>query len=157
VSWGYGPPGQTTGGWWPFGWHSARRQAHSVQLAPGPGDAREAEINDLLAGVDGRDGQFRLLLAAHLRPLVQRGVPPRGIEAGPVPRAARLRFADGTTLVVSSLVPGDLAVLASAMRLCSARPLAVIAGPGGHLRLLLTCPGRSSGLTLSVIGLDQPD
>lgn len=101
--------------------------------------------------------RLALLLSVKLKPLVQRCVPPRLIEAGPVARAARLRFADGTTVVVKSAVPGDLAVLAAVMRRCSARPVACTVAPDGSTQLKLVWPGGRRALALQVVGLDQPD
>jgi hypothetical protein len=74
-----------------------------------------------------------------------------------VPRAARLRFADGTSLVVKSAVPGDVGVLALAMSRGSVRPTACTTDPEGCVRLVFTWPGSRSGLSLRVVGFDQPD
>ena len=74
-----------------------------------------------------------------------------------MPRAARLRFADGTTVVVKSVVPGDVAVLALAMRHGSVRPAACTTDLDGSTQLLFTWLGGHRELALRVVGLDQPD
>ncbi len=84
-------------------------------------------------------------------------MPPRLVEAGPVARSARLHFADGTTVLVRSLRPGDLAVLAVVMRRCSARPVSCTVAPDGSTQLQLVWPGGHRPLAMEVLGLDQPD
>lgn len=116
-----------------------------------------AQVRAMLAGVDHDEAQFALRLCVRLRPLVQRSVPPRLIEAGPAPGAARLRFADGTTLVVTSVVPGDLAVLANVMRQCSAKPVACGVDPDGGTHMLFSWANGRAALVLRVVGFDQPD
>jgi hypothetical protein len=111
----------------------------------------------MLAALDTDTLHLALRLSWRLRPLVQRSVPPRAIEAAPAPRAARLRFADGTTVVVKSAVRGDLAILAVAMRHGSVNTAACATGSDGSTHLLFTWPGGRRELSLRVVGLDQPD
>lgn len=121
-------------------------------------DPHEAsEIDAMLNAVSADVSDLALRLTWRLNPLVQRSVPARAIEAAPVPQAARLRFADGTAVVVRSAVPGDVGVLALAMRRGSVRPAACATGPDGATRLVFTWPGGRHGLSLRVLGLDQPD
>ncbi len=118
----------------------------------------EAELDAVLAAADSEDRRdFSRRLSSRLQPLVQRGVPPRVIEAAPVPRAARLRFADGTTVLVKVNVPGELGTLALTMRHRSLRPAACTTDPDGSAHLLLSCSGEHRRLSLHVVGLDQPD
>ena len=56
------------------------------------------------------------MLLAHLQPLVARKVPVRGVEPVPELRTVRVRFADGTAVVVRGEVAGDAGVLASVLR-----------------------------------------
>ncbi|HYA45878.1 MAG TPA: hypothetical protein VED59_09730 [Acidimicrobiales bacterium] len=119
--------------------------------------AQSAEIDALLAAAATDNLEFAIRLSSRLQPLVQRGIPPRVIEAAPVPHAARLRFADGTAVVVRGVVPGDVGVLAVAMRRGSVKTAAHATSPEGKTRLLLTWPGARRGLWLYVLGLDQPD
>ena len=119
--------------------------------------AQAAEIEALFASVDADRRALTLRLALKLGPLIQRGVPPRALEVAPVARAARLRFADGTTVVVKGSSPGDLAVLALAMQRVSLRPAAYRTGPDGGPQLQFSWPDGQRRLSLRVLGLDQPD
>ena len=74
-----------------------------------------------------------------------------------MPRAARLRFADGTTVLVKVAVPGELVTLAVIMRRGSLKPATLTTDHDGSAHLLLTCPGEDRGVSLHVVGLDQPD
>jgi enoyl-CoA hydratase/carnithine racemase len=142
-------------------WSLARRpgRARAEQAVPGaPIDARQAqEIDALLDALDPADFRVAIRLSWRLCPLVERGVPPRRVQAAPVPRAARLLFADGTTVVVKGGQPGDLGVLAVAMRRGSVTTAACVTDFEGTTHLVFTWPGRRQGLSLRVIGLDQPD
>ena len=90
--------------------------------------------------------------------LVSRRVPVRTLEAGPVTRVARLRLADGTTLLVSSAPPGG--GLARLMRaLVDQRTVLVSSwarSPEGLVLTLSGVPGRQP-VRLRVVGPDQPD
>ncbi len=108
-------------------------------------------------GAEADEVRVALLLASVLRPLVRRSVPPRLVEAGPAVRSARLHFADGTTVLVRSLRPGDLTALAVVMRRCSAKPVSCTMAPDGSTQLRLVWPGGQRPLALQVLGLDQPD
>jgi hypothetical protein len=146
----------TLGGLWSLARHPVR--ARALEPAAGVIDLRQArEIDEILAGVDPADFQVAVRLTWKLCPLVERGVPPRRVQAAPVPRAARLLFADGTTVVVKSGEPGDLGVLAVAMRRGSVCTAACTTDGEGTTHLVFTWPGRRQGLSLRVIGLDQPD
>jgi hypothetical protein len=143
---------EASGSLWSFGRRSARTAFQVQGLDPADASEIEAMLNAVSTA-----GDFPLRLLRRLNPLVQRCVPPRAIEAAPVPRAARLRFADGTSVVVKSAVPGDVGVLALAMRHGSVKPAACTTGPDGCTRLVFTWPGRHKELSLRVVGLDQPD
>ncbi len=88
---------------------------------------------------------------------MERGVPPRVIEAAPAPRAARLRFADGTTVLVRVAVPGELGTLALTMRHGSLKPAGWRTDADGSAHLLLSFSSEHRLLSLHVVGLDQPD
>lgn len=95
------------------------------------------------------------LLRARLRVLVDRRVPVRGVRRAPGGRAARILFADGTVLVCQGHGPGDLGRLLLAarnesVRLASYSP----ADAGTHLSF---CWAASPGVTVTAMGLDQPD
>jgi hypothetical protein len=70
---------------------------------------------------------------------------------------ARLVFADATTVLVKSTVPGGFGLLAFAMTRGSVRTAACGTDTWGRTCLELSLPGRSRGLTFYVTGLDQPD
>jgi len=139
----------------------ARRAARARAAGPGtpggtgPGPA--AEIDALLATVGTGGPELALRLSTRLGPLVQRGVPPRWLEAAPVPHAARLHFADGTTLLVKGAAGGDIGVLAVAMSRRSVQTVACTTGPEGNTNLFFRGPRGRHGLWLQVVGLDQPD
>ena len=59
-----------------------------------------------------------------------------------MPRVARLRFADGTTVLVKAAVPGELGALAVIMRRGSLTPAAFTTDRDGGAHLLLNCPGE---------------
>jgi hypothetical protein len=146
-----GRQGEATGEARPLGRRSPRPD-ETPRLDP----ADAFEIEAMLDAVSSA-GDLRLRLLHRLMPLVQRCVPPRAIEAAPVPRAARLRFADGTSIVVKSAARGDVGVLALAMRRGSVKPAACTADADGSARLILSLPGAHGELSLRVVGLDQPD
>jgi hypothetical protein len=123
----------------------------------GVAPAEAAEIEAMFASVDADGPDLALRLSRKLAPLVQRGVPPRALETAPVAKAARLRFADGTTVVVRGTSPGDLAVLALAMQHGSVRPAACRTSPDGGAQIQFTWPDGQRRLSLRVLGLDQPD
>lgn len=147
-----GREGEATGSPWSFGRRFGRVAVQVSGLDPADASEIEAMLNAVSTA-----GDFPLRLLHRINPLIQRCVPPRAIEAAPVPRAARLRFADGTSIVVKSAVPGDVGVLALAMRHGSVKPAACTTGPDGCTRLVFTWPGNHRELSLRVVGLDQPD
>ncbi|MGA3218478.1 MAG: hypothetical protein ABSE77_05270 [Acidimicrobiales bacterium] len=152
-----GRPVQAIEGLWSLARHSVRPHSPVLALPGGMGPAEAAEIEAMFAAVEADGRTLALRLSRKLHPLVERGVPPRVIEAAPVPRAARLRFADGTTVVVKGTSPGDLAVLAMAMQHGSLRPAACRTDPQGSTQLLFSWPDGRRRLSVRVVGLDQPD
>ena len=118
--------------------------------------ADAAEIELLLETArEGSDLPARLYRRLQL--LVERRVPARGIEAAPVPRAARVRFADGTTVVAKTTVPGELGLLALAIRRASVTPRGCYVGADGEVRIVLAGPPNGRRVSLRVVGFDQPD
>ena len=95
-------------------------------------------------------------LAVRLQPLVQRAVPARTVEAAPGLPSARIRFADGTTVVAQGHGPGDVGVLALWIRRTSVPPITCSTDADGvHLDFAL--PGTRRRLSVRVTGLDQPE
>ncbi len=77
-----------------------------------PGDV--AELDRRLAAIDAEHRRERdRQLVARLRPLIERQVPVRCVEPVRSLRAARLRFADGTAVLVRGELAGDVGVLAA--------------------------------------------
>jgi hypothetical protein len=70
---------------------------------------------------------------------------------------ARLVFADGTTVLVKSTLPGGFGLLALAMSRGSVHTAACGTDTWGRTCLEFDLPGRPRGLTFCVTGLDQPD
>jgi hypothetical protein len=107
------------------------------------------------------------LLARMLSPLVARQVPVRSVSPGPLEGVARVRWADGTVLLVRSSTPGALTrvsvalaagahVVASEVQHAEADP----SRPPTELALILSLERRgrrAPPLELMVLGLDQPD
>lgn len=120
-----------------------------------PGPAR-------LVGMDAaeRDEEnLRTLLGKRLDYLISRRIPVRGVHPGPIQLTSRLRFADGTTLLVRSEHPGSLARVLQAV--LSGKPVLVERWerrPGGlALWLALQATGKRLHLGVLVLGPDQPD
>jgi len=148
--------GGTSGDRWPHTGRVARPLPAGRSTRPDvdPRDAAELEL--MFARVSSTN-ELASRLSWRLRLLAQRAVPARSLEPAPVPRAARLRFADGTTVVVRGAVPGDLGVLAMAMQHCSVRPTTCSTTSDGSTNLALAWAGGHRRLSLQVVGLDQPD
>jgi hypothetical protein len=116
-----------------------------------------AELEAVLTADDVDRREFARRLSSRLYPLVQRGVPPRVIEAAPAPRACRLRFADGTTVLVQVSVPGEVGALAVTMRHGSLKPTRCTTDQDGSAHLFLSSSAEHRWLSLHIVGLDQPD
>jgi hypothetical protein len=142
---------------WPLGHGRASPGSSLLRLSARTDPTEIEKIEALLAAVGTDRRHFALRLSSRLGPLVRRGVPPRAIERAPVPRAARLRFADGTTVLVKVDAPGELGTLAVIMRRGSLKPAALTTDRDGSAHLLLSCPGEHRRVSLHVVGLDQPD
>ena len=94
-------------------------------------------------------------VALQLSTLVDRGVPVRAVEVAPGLQAIRLRFADGTAVLVRGWVPGDAGLLARWVRACSVVPVACSVRARGT-QLEFSVEGQPNRLALRVTGLDQP-
>lgn len=106
-------------------------------------------------------GEARVLalLGIRLDELINRRVPVRGIHAGPVELSTRLRFADGTTLLVRSEQSGNLARVLRAVQ--TGRAVLIERWerrPGGlAMSLGMQLDGKRIHLAMLVLGPDQPD
>ena len=96
------------------------------------------------------------LLEYHLRPLVVRRVPVRCIEVVPQLRTTRVRFADGTAVVVRGEAAGAAGVLASVVRPHRVLPAYYRTDDAGTHLVFDWFDGRRH-MSLLVTGLDQPD
>lgn len=127
---------------------------HLVVEGVAPDDV--AEVGSRLAAVaaeEARDHDARLV--RRLRPLVDRRVPLRGVEALLEMRASRLRFADGTAVVVRGDAAGDVGVLAMWVRSASV-PVAAWSSDADGVRLVFAPPRGRRRVSVVVTGLDQP-
>ena len=118
-----------------------------------PGDVAELEARWHALDADHR--RLNEILVARLRPLVDRRVPVRVVEAVPTRQVVRIRFADGTTVVGRGEVAGDAGVLASLARQQSVWPGSLTTDASGAHVVFSWSGGRC--VTLLVTGLDQPD
>jgi hypothetical protein len=94
-------------------------------------------------------------MAGRLQPLIDRAVPARHIELSEGLPAARIRFADGTTLLVRSSLAGDLGIIAAMLRDRSVVATACTAEVGGVF-LVFEWHGCHRPSSVRVLGLDQP-
>jgi hypothetical protein len=94
------------------------------------------------------------LLQARLEPLVTRQVPVRRVEAIAELRSVRVRFADGTAVMVRGEVPGDAGVLAAVIRRHEVVPSSWSTGPRGT-RVVFDWSNGRRHLAMLVSGLDQ--
>lgn len=132
-----------------------------------PSDPREPEPTDDLWARREREAAARVRVL--LPGLVERRVPVRLVERGPVQGVGRLRMADGTTFLVASLDPMALGRVVQAM---TAGRSIVVVGWTGTDELVLDLDeatagrraprsrstGRRSGpVRVRVVGPDQPD
>lgn len=133
-----------------------RRAPSDPSEVEGVEPADVAELAGRLAAVDAEQARARdATLARRLRPLVDRRVPLRGVEAVQEVRASRLRFADGTAVVVRGDVAGDVGVLAMWVRSASV-PAASCSRDADGVRLVFAPPRGRRHVSVVVTGLDQP-
>lgn len=99
------------------------------------------------------------LLMIRLDRLVQRGIPLRNVSAGPVHNSARLRFGDGTTLIVRSVRPGSSGAFVAAILGGRSVLLEGSQWRDDALVLTLAVPARRRTVRHHVVllGGDQPD
>ncbi len=96
-----------------------------------------------------------VLVASRLRQLIDRKVPARAVEAVPGVHSARVRFADGTALLVRGEVPGGVAILASRISKGPVPVAASLQADGTHLAF--QARAARSRVSVLVVGLDQQD
>ena len=141
--------------WW------SRRQ-HPAPAPPstepeGFADGDLAELDGAFAAAEAEEARRRdARLAVLIAPLVARRVPARIIEAVPGLHAARIRFADGTAVLVRGRTPGDVGVLACWVR--DRRVVPVSCSPtSSGMELAFSVGDRPCPFVLQLPGLDQPD
>jgi hypothetical protein len=139
--------------WWSRRQHAPPRFAEPEGFA----DGDLAELNVVFAAAEAEEARRRdARLAILIAPLVARRVPARIIEAVPSLHAARIRFADGTSVLVRGRVPGDVGVLACWVR--DRRVVPVRCSPtSSGMELAFSVSDRPCPFVLRVTGLDQPD
>jgi hypothetical protein len=134
-------------------WSSSRRSRGELHAGFDPSDL--AELEAVFAAVDAEQVRQQGAEAAPvLRRLVSRGVPARAVEAAPDRGAVRIRFADGTQLLVRGSAPGDAGVLA---RWLSDRTVLLVTWleTEGEARLTFASPQRRGHLGFVVTGVDR--
>lgn len=133
---------------------SARPRGRGASGEPWVGDGGSDGLDDAFARAAARAVER---LSRRLEGLISRRVPVRGISPGPLGGIARLRFADGTAVLVRSARQGDLSRVARTLTTRRSMVLAGYdAGPEGVLLTLHGAPGREP-VGLVLIGPDQPD
>jgi hypothetical protein len=116
-----------------------------------------AELEALLASVERegrRDQGSRLSVGLH--DVIARHVPLRSVEASWELRAVRLRFADGTAVLLSGARPGAFGQLASSVRQGSVCLRGCRPDPAGTT-LVFDGPRGQEILLVGAASLDQPD
>ena len=109
-------------------WWSRRQQPPPSTEPEGFADGDLAELDGAFATAEAEEARRRdARLAVLIAPLVARRVPARIIEAVPSLHAARIRFADGTSVLVRGRTPGDVGVLASWVRDRRVVPVSLLA------------------------------
>ena len=146
----------------------ARARRHRVASTPEPATSREMALEQLIdpgdvaelearwQELDADHRRLNELLVARLRPLVDRRVPVRVVEAIPARQVVRIRFADGTAVVGRGEVAGDAGVLASLARQQSVWPGSLTTDASGA-HVVFSWSGGRRCVTVLVTGLDQPD
>ncbi len=140
-------------------WHRGNRSSPAADPIGSAGfdPADTAEISARLSAIEDEqaDARGRRLLGL-VQQLVDRGVPARVVEVAPTFSDARIRFADGTTVVARGDTAGDLGILAALMRECSVVPSScAIDARGVHVEF--TWPANPRRVSVRVIGVDQPN
>lgn len=92
-----------------------------------------------------------------LATLLSRRVPVRGLEPGPVTGVGRMRWGDGTVMLVASARPGELGRVLRSLE--TRRSLILQSYEPGEAGPLLTLAGGvgREPVRLVVVGPDQPD
>jgi hypothetical protein len=138
-------------------WWSRRHHATPPTEPDGFSDGDLADLDGAFAAAEAEEARHRdARLAVLVAPLVARSVPARVIEPAPGLHAARIRFADGTSLLVRGRTPGDVGVLARWVRERRVVPVGCSTNDG-RTELAFRVGGRSSPFVLLLTGLDQPD
>ena len=101
-------------------------------------------------------GELHALIASRVNVLIRRRTPLRVVESAMSVHAVRLRFADGTTLIVHGAHAGDAGLLAARLLFGAVTAARCEVGVDG-IRLQLACAQRPKRLWVDVLGLDQPD
>ena len=134
-------------------WSSPRRLRGEPHAGFDPSDL--AEMEAAFAAVEAEQVRRQGVEAGPvLRRLVARRVPARAVEAAPERRAVRVRFADGTQLLVRGTTPGDAGVLARWLRDRTVLLVTWLEDEGGA-RLTFASPERRGRLGFVVTGVDH--
>ena len=139
-------------------WWSRRQHSPSPSTEPeGFADGDLAELDVVFAAAEAEEARRRdARLAILIAPLVARRVPARIIEAVPSLHAARIRFADGTSVLVRGRTPATSACWPAGCATagwCRSRCSPTSSG----MELAFSVSDRPCPFVLRLTGLDQPD
>lgn len=102
------------------------------------------------------DAEFSQRMAYTLDRLSRRGTPVRGMEAFNDDGVVRVRFADGTTILVRGERPGELSAVAMAVVRSQPVLLTSLRETGSGVVAALRWPGPARPVTIRIVGRDQP-
>jgi hypothetical protein len=143
--------------WWARARERIRRRSVDRATSSGIDPHDLAELEQRFAAVSDEQARHRdARLVVQLQRVIERRVPVRRIEAVPSLSAPRIRFADGTAVLVHGEHAGDVGVLASWVHHHSVVASACSADAAGT-HLVLAAYGRHRTMSVLVTGLDQPD
>ncbi len=126
-----------------------RRESAGLHLDPETDAALKATAGEFAQAVNA-------LLSAHLAVVRRRRVPVNRVSAAPATHLARVRFADGTTVLVQGLRPGGASDLAAGVITSGPVCLARVTARENQLVLTFDLGGRRRAQLLAV-GMDQSD
>ena len=139
-------------------WWTRRQHAPSPSTDPeGFADGDLAELDVVFAAAEAEEARRRdARLAILIAPLVARRVPARIIEAVPNLHAARIRFADGTSVLVRGRAPATSACWPAGCAIAGWYRSRCSPTSSG-MELAFSVSDRPCPFVLRVTGLDQPD
>jgi hypothetical protein len=143
--------------WWARARERIRRRSIDRATSSGIDPHDLADLEQRLAAVSDEQARHRdARLVFQLQQVIERRVPVRRVEAVASVSAPRIRFADGTAVLVHGENAGDVGVLAAWVHQQSVVASACSADAAGT-HLVLAAYGSHRTMSVLVTGLDQPD